>query len=58
LTTTITRYDRLAQNFLAAVHIAAAVSYWLAVCSLVGPFGERQQNQPGSLSERASPSGA
>ncbi len=24
-----TRYDRLATNFLAAVHIAAIVSYWL-----------------------------
>ena len=24
-----TRYDKLAANFLAAVHIAAAVSYWL-----------------------------
>ncbi|PTM38433.1 hypothetical protein C8P69_1271, partial [Phreatobacter oligotrophus] len=24
-----TRYDRLAVNFLAAVHIAAIVSYWL-----------------------------
>ncbi|MEO0613429.1 MAG: transposase, partial [Pseudomonadota bacterium] len=24
-----TRYDRLAQNFLAAVHIAAIVCYWL-----------------------------
>jgi transposase len=24
-----TRYDKLAQNFLAAVHIAAIVAYWL-----------------------------
>ncbi len=24
-----TRYDRLAQNFMAAIHIAAVVSYWL-----------------------------
>jgi transposase len=24
-----TRYDRLAQNFMAAIHIAATVSYWL-----------------------------
>ncbi len=24
-----TRYDKLATNFLAAVHLAAAVSYWL-----------------------------
>ena len=24
-----TRYDKLAANFLAAVHLAAAVSYWL-----------------------------
>jgi transposase len=24
-----TRYDRLARNFLAAIHLAAAVSYWL-----------------------------
>jgi len=29
-----TRYDRNAANFLAAVCIAAAVSYWLSVCSL------------------------
>ncbi len=24
-----TRYDRLARNFLGAIHLAAAVSYWL-----------------------------
>lgn len=24
-----TRYDKLAQNFLAAVHLAAAICYWL-----------------------------
>jgi len=30
-----TRYDRLARNYLAAVHIAAVVSYWLRVRSLV-----------------------
>jgi transposase len=24
-----TRYDKLATNFLAAIHLAAAVSYWL-----------------------------
>jgi hypothetical protein len=29
-----TRYDKLAANFLAAVHLAAAVSYWLRVRTL------------------------
>lgn len=36
-----TRYDRLAVNFLAAVHIAATVAYWLWVRTLVC-LGPRQ----------------
>lgn len=32
-----TRYDRLAVNFLAAVCIAAIVSYWLRVRDLTNP---------------------
>jgi transposase len=30
-----TRYDKLANNFLAAIYLAAAVISWLLVCTLI-----------------------
>ena len=48
-----TRYDRLAQNFLATVYLVATICYWLSVRSLVFSI-QSMQKHPQSVGQHVS----